>query len=190
MKLLRIIFALLMICLAATASAKQVGKLVGGEHLLPGDLLLSSDGNYGLEMKVDGSIAMTRNTVYPAVEYWNPGVFGQELLFQYDGNLVLYDTGRQHAVWTVNKGIIPDQTTTLIVTVKGALQAFNQNGNVIWTTADDPGYKPPGTTCPGGVQSQPYPICVGGMNLIIPACSTQDAANYAHQQGGNYGACH
>lgn len=191
MKFARLIMALLMVCTASVASArKDVNILHGDESLLPGDYLYSASGIYVLEMKLDGSISMHRNTVYPPVEIWNPGVFGQELLFQYDGNLVLYDTGRQHAIWTVNKGISQNTWGSLIITDRGALQASDVYGKFLWKTDDDPGYKAPGPTCPGGGQSQLYPICVGGMNLTIPACGIQDAANYAHQQGGNYGACH
>ncbi|MCU6499888.1 hypothetical protein LPN04_19005 [Rugamonas sp. A1-17] len=190
MKFARLIMALLMACTATMASAnKAVTALYGDESLLPGDYLYSPTSSvYRLQMKVDGSIAIIRTDSRGTVETWNPGVFGQELLFQYDGNLVLYDTGRHPAIWTINKGIFPNTRGKLMIGDTGALVAFDVYGKVLWVTPNDPGYKPQQSTCPSG--SQLYPICVGGMNLTIPACSVQDAANYAHQQGGNYGACH
>ncbi|ELX12980.1 phage integrase-like catalytic core domain-containing protein [Janthinobacterium sp. HH01] len=191
MKFARLIMALLMVCTATMASA-GTGKpvLYGDQSLRPGDYLFNAASKvYILEMKLDGSIAIVRNNKYGRKEIWNPGVFGQELLFQYDGNLVLSDAGRQHAIWTINKGIFPNTRGTLDITSKGALVAADVNRNVLWKTDDDPEWQPEGPTCPSG-QSQLYPICVGGMNLVIPACDIQDAAKYAHQQGGNYGACH
>ena len=186
--------------LAATAAHATVytGYMMADQHLLPGDSLVSTDGKYKLVMKTDGSIARTG----PTGEFWNPGKFGQELVFQFDGNLVLYDLGRKNAVWSVNKGIFtPNNSYRLEISTTGALTAAYEvyvavpPRTVLWELSGGPAAPtPPTGPCGAGKTYQIYPVCIPtgvgrGMNGTIQACSQSEAATQASRNGWSFGAC-
>lgn len=194
MKMIRL-FAAVVMASAFSANVNAIeysNSIRADQHLLPGDRLTNGQGTYALIMKTDGSIAR----VGPNGEFWNPGVFGQELLFQWDGNLVLYDTGRRNVIWSANKGVVTPQNGRLAIAANGELQALGANDStVLWTLAGDPKYNNPGTkNCPGGGTPQPYPACANAgtsyqFNIPIPACSPAEAKQLALASGFTPGAC-
>ncbi len=194
MKIARLLIATLLAGVVSSgASATVYNRILhSDQHLLPGDSLVSYDGRYELIMKVDGSIAIRKTG--GTAEFWNPGKFGQELVFQYDGNLVLYDLGRQHALWTVDKGVFTPSIYTLEIDTTGGLNATTAAGKSIWYVPGEAQPAPPHPPCPGGAAPQPYPACANAgtpyqWNLPIPACSPAEAAQLARASGLTPGAC-
>ncbi len=170
-------------CTAANAATVYT-QLNSNQRMLPGDVLRSADGKYELAVKVDGSIARRKTG---GAEFWNPGKFGQSLLFQWDGNLVLYDTGDQHAVWTIDKGVFTPQNYQLQITSDGSLNATAPDGHSIWYLQGD-------SPCPTGQSLLVYPACASPhtswqYNTFVAACSYQQALQRAASMNAMLGAC-
>jgi hypothetical protein len=201
MKISGLVLTALFACLTSTAAQATVytGYMSADQHLLPGDSLVSTDGQSKLVMKADGSIARTG----PSGEFWNPGKFGQELVFQLDGNLVLYDLGRKNAVWSVSRGIFaPNSSYRLEISTTGALTAAlddvaSPRRTVLWEV---PGLTvitptiPPTGPCGDGRPYLSYEVCIPtgggrGMYGTVQACSQSEAASRARYNGWTLGAC-
>lgn len=148
---------------------------------------------HALVMQIDGNLVFYRKA--GMVPVWSTGTHltnGSYAIIQGDGNFVVYTSAGQ-AVWNTGTG---GRTGTFLLSLSqgpaGVSVAIIQEragggGDWIWQSKSDP-IQPQG--CSSGSTPQRYPVCIGGMTYNLPMCSQADAANYAHSQGGYYGACH
>ncbi|MRW82902.1 hypothetical protein GJ698_02205 [Pseudoduganella sp. FT26W] len=156
--------------------------------LAQGDSL--DNGSHVLVMQTDGNLVFYRKT--GMVPVWWTGVYGDYAVIQGDGNFVVYNKAGQ-AVWSSGSygpaGVYLLTTQLSQAGDSVVILRSRDDGNYdqVWQSKIDPKNE---QGCPGGSNPQQYPVCINGMTFNLPMCSQADAAAYAHQQGGYYGACH
>lgn len=172
------------------AYAESYNRLLEGQRLLPGDQVTNVRG-YTLQFQATDRnlVAYQPGTTAASGAYWSAAISGKGadyVFMQEDGNFVAY-TNAGAVVWNSGSGNHPGSHPQMSINGDGKLLIIVSKPtiNSIWET--------PAAPFIGGCStgsSTLYPVCIGKLNLSIPACSSSDAADYAHSQGGSYGACH
>lgn len=196
-----IAFAVATLAASTAGATNYVGFIPTGAQDAPlyaGDTLSSPNYRYKAYMQPDGRLVVYRMSDYVILyQSTSQPIAGFTYgLVKRDISIGIYSNqvwGTSAQVWTngtAQPGVV-DTATKLSLTNDGMLVlagAPHPNSSwpdTIWWQTRRDNYV---ASCSSGAPTQ-YPVCVYGMSVIIPACSSQEASKFATGNGGNYGSC-
>ena len=121
-------------------------RLKPGESIQAGDSLISSNGNYRLEMQTDGNLVIYNQNNQAIWHTHTYNTTASNLIMQLDGNLVLYSSNRV-AHWHTHTQNRSGQGVNAVIQNDGNFVLYTASNEAIWDsmgqTKKDPPTPPP-----------------------------------------------